>query len=109
MDVCALLLARGQLSQDSGPSLVALCQCYGEWVALAREIRSDGRTYWTMTAAGESIEKAKPQVGMLADADRRFKAWLTEFGLTDASRGKASGSAPVDPSAKDPLAAYGLH
>lgn len=110
LDMCMLLEPRGQLSMDSRPSLIALCQCYAEWVSLVREIKVHGRTYWTTTTVGENVEKARPQVAMLADADRRFKAWLTEFGLTDASRGKANGAPPGEgPKADDPLAAYGLH
>ncbi len=32
--------------------------------------------------------KANPAVAMLADADRRFKSYLVEFGLTPAARTK---------------------
>ena len=103
-----ILAARGQLSMESGPSLIALCQCYGEWVHLARDIRKNGRSFMTYSVTGDEVEKGRPQVGMLADADRRFKAWLSEFGLTDASRGKVPASPPGE-DGDDPLKSYGLH
>ena len=106
--VSQLLFARGQLSLESGPSLTALCQCYSEWVSLARLIAEKGRTYDTVSGE-DIIIRARPEVAMFADADRRFKGWLNEFGLSDATRGKVVGAPAVagaDPA--DPLAAYGL-
>ena len=116
-----LLFRRGQLSADSEASLTALCQCYAEWVDLAQDIKANGRwqkvkTY-TAKRRGEDVddadedymERVRPAVAAFQDADRRLKGWLIEFGLTDASRGKVSGSAEEDPAAGDPLAAYGLN
>ena len=37
---------------------------------------------------GGFLIKANPAVAMLADADRRFKSYLVEFGLTPAARTK---------------------
>lgn len=113
-----LLFARGQLSADSEASLIALCQCYAEWTELARDIKDNGRWQRVLTVAaqrgkedGEAgyMERVRPAVAAFQDADRRLRAWLIEFGLTDASRGKVTG-APEDPDgADDPLARYGLN
>jgi phage terminase small subunit len=40
---------------------------------------------------------------MLADADRRFKAWLVEFGLTPAARSKVHVQNPDEDEKQDPL------
>lgn len=113
-----LLFMRGQLSADSEVSLLALCQCYAEWVDLAEDIRLNGRFQKVKTKAaavskeeGDAayLERVRPVVAAFQDCDRRLKGWLIEFGLTDASRGKVTGSGPKDPADEDdPLAAYGL-
>ena len=41
-----------------------------------------------MQTDGGFLIKANPAVAMLADADRRFKSYLVEFGLTPAARTK---------------------
>ena len=105
--VSELLFARGQLSLESGPSLTALCQCYAEWVELARDLNQNGRTYKKFDGV-DNVQKPRPEVAIFADTDRRFKGWLNEFGLTDATRGKVVGSPAVPPPGDDPLAAYGL-
>ena len=50
-------------------------------------IADEGRTYTVQTEGGFLI-KANPAVAMLADADRRFKSYLVEFGLPPAARTK---------------------
>lgn len=105
--VSQLLFARGQLSLESEPSLIALCQCYSDWVNLAKKIRTMGMTQ-TVFNGESSKEAARPEVAIFADVDRRFKGWLNEFGLTDASRGKVVGSPPIPSDGNDPLSAYGL-
>ena len=112
-----VLAARGQLSLDSYWSLIALCECFGEWEELRQDIRTNGRTQKVkIKDAAKSrskasvMERQRPQVAMFQDADRRLKGWLIEFGLTDASRGKVGGiREPAPGERKDPLAAYGLN
>jgi P27 family predicted phage terminase small subunit len=50
--------------------------------------------------------KANPAVAMLADADRRFKSYLVEFGLTPAARSKVNTLPDEEEGRKDPLAQY---
>lgn len=85
--VTKILKARHQLGVDSAPALVALCQCYGERVELQEIIETEGRFQTLTTTKGDSVRKAHPAVAMLRDADARYRAWLLEFGMTDASRG----------------------
>ena len=108
--VSEILFARGQLSVDSEISLVALCVCYEEWVLLLSDIRTQGRTQWTVgDRSGAEMERPRPSLAAFQDCDRRLKAWLVEFGLTDASRAKVAGAIPPDDGGNDPLSAYGLN
>jgi phage terminase small subunit len=35
--------------------------------------------------------RARPEVAMIADADRRIMMWMSKFGLTPADRSRVSG------------------
>lgn len=112
-----VLAKRGQWSSDSEPSFTALCLCWGEWLELAEDIRSNGRFQRVRTKAGAEaedsdegafMERVRPAVAAFQDADRRLKGWLTEFGLTDASRGKVTGT-PPEGDGDEVLKRYGLN
>jgi P27 family predicted phage terminase small subunit len=117
--VTDLLMKRHQLTQDSLESLACLAETYGERAKLRRALERKGWVMKVKTTAGEIVEKARPEVAMYQDADRRFRAWLIEFGLTDASRGKVNAIAPRAPhptgeqppadEEHDPAARYGLN
>lgn len=108
---------RGQLTPDGEISLIALCQCYAEWVELAQDIAANGRFQLVLTKAGKEdpdgegsyMERLRPAVSAFQDCDRRLKGWLIEFGLTDASRGKVSAADSGKGEGDDPLARYGLN
>lgn len=122
-DVTDLLSKRGQLTLDSALSLAALCECFAEREKLWKHLDKHGHFQVVRTTAGDRVEKLRPSAAAFADADRRYRAWLTEFGLTDASRGKVqvdparapvaqtgSGRARRKPAApEDPAARYGLN
>lgn len=92
---CDLLEGMGVLTIADGVALERLVETYAEIRALQRKIEKQGRTYETHGESGTLI-KANPAVAMLADADRRLKAYLVEFGLTPAARTKVK----VNPGAK---------
>ena len=105
----------GVLTEADAPALERLCDCYAEILECRDLIARDGRTYSSVTTRttsedGEettveevkSLLKANPAVGMLADADKRFKSYLIEFGLTPAARSKVNAAPPEDDK-KDPL------
>lgn len=83
-----LLDRMGVLTEADGFALERLCDCYSEILALRELVDANGRTYETTSTQGELVIKANPAVAMLADADRRFKSYLVEFGLTPAARSK---------------------
>lgn len=118
-----LLRMRGQLTLDSAPALERLCRTYAECCELERVLEKDGRFQRVKTQSGSYMKRAHPAMALLADADRRYRGWLTEFGLTDASRGKVQADPARAPGAQpaagrprrkpanpaDPAARYGLN
>uniref|UniRef100_C5CJP3 Phage terminase, small subunit, P27 family n=1 Tax=Variovorax paradoxus (strain S110) TaxID=543728 RepID=C5CJP3_VARPS len=107
-----LLDRMGVLTEADGPALERLCDCYSEILECRELIKEHGRTYSTIRGIGDErspveqvLMKANPAVAMLADADRRFKSYLVEFGLTPAARSKVN-AAPDDDKKKDPLAEF---
>lgn len=97
--VCPMLQAMGVLDRADAMALERLCETYAEVVELTRDIRERGRTQTTITESGSEMERQRPQVAMLADADRRFKSYLVEFGLSPAARSKVQVVPEVEESA----------
>lgn len=96
--VADLLHKRHQLTLDSLESLACLAETYAE---RERHLGVLNRRGWVMkvtTTTGAKVERPRPEVAMYQDADRRYRAWLIEFGLTDASRGKVNAVAIRPPS-----------
>ena len=100
----AMLDRRGVLTEEHGPALEQLCELYQELIELRAAIRVSGRTYETTNKAGDIMIRPHPLCAMLADTDRRFRGWESEFGLTPASRPRVPGETPSAPS--DPAEAY---
>ncbi len=98
----ALLGRMGVLTEADGFALERLCGCYAEILECRALIDAHGSTYTTTSTQGETTLKANPAVSMLGDADRRFRAWLLEFGLTPAARAKVH-RIGGDDGAPDPL------
>ena len=109
--VSVLLDKMGVLTEADGLAMVGLCEAYADLLA-AREslsrpltMESEGgsmifaeggeRYYWTMGKGGP-MRRARPEVADIADADRRFAAWLAKFGLTPADRTRVAGQLPGD-------------
>lgn len=92
-----LLDRMGVLTEADTFALERLCDVYAEIIECREIINRDGRTYTSTRMidadagpAEQTLVKANPAVAMLADADRRFKSYLVEFGLTPAARTKVS-------------------
>ena len=114
--LCVLLDRMGVLTEADSLALERLCDCYAEILECRALVERDGRTYSSVTTRTTSEEgdettvqevksllKANPAVAMLGDADRRFKSYLVEFGLTPAARSKVHGSGKEDDKPEDPL------
>ncbi|MGM7762945.1 phage terminase small subunit P27 family [Yersinia enterocolitica] len=85
-----LLDQMGVLTVADTMALERLCDLYAEILRLRQQIDIEGNTYTTKTQMGDFLIKGHPAVGQLADADRRFKGYLIEFGLTPAARSKVN-------------------
>jgi P27 family predicted phage terminase small subunit len=98
-----LLDRMGVLTEADAYALERGCAVYAEILAYQRLVDEGGATYTTTSMSGDKVLKANPAVAMLADADRRFKAWLVEFGLTPAARSKVHVQNPDDGEQEDPM------
>lgn len=86
-----VLAGMGVLTEADTFALERVCEVYVEVRQLQEALRRRGaRSYLTVTEGGGKMVRAFPEVAMLADADRRFRGWLAEFGLTPAARSKVS-------------------
>jgi P27 family predicted phage terminase small subunit len=108
--LCVLLDRMGVLTEADALALERLCDCYAEILECREIIARDGRTYKSIRGIGDEdspieqvLMKANPAVAMLADADRRFKGYLVEFGLTPAARSKVQVKDGDGDKQEDPL------
>lgn len=94
----------GVLSVADAHAFERMVECYAEIRRCQTVLELNGHTYETRTVTNGFMVRARPEVAQLADADRRFKGWLGEFGLTPAARTKVK----VNPGGKkaDPLDKY---
>lgn len=70
-------------------AIEAGCLAYQDMRETAAVIRDQGRTYETETDNGVMI-RPRPEVQMHSDAWKRYKSFLSEYGLTAAARAKVS-------------------
>jgi P27 family predicted phage terminase small subunit len=101
-----LLDRMGVLTEADTYALERGCAVYAEILTYQRLVDESGATYTTTSTQGDTVIKANPAVAMLADADRRFKAWLVEFGLTPAARSKVHVQNADDDKKEDPLSEF---
>jgi P27 family predicted phage terminase small subunit len=80
-------------------ALELLVAAYAEWRAAVKLIAAEGATYETVSRTGGTMIRAHPASAIAADAWRRIRSMLIEFGLTPAARSKVhtAGRPPVDP------------
>jgi P27 family predicted phage terminase small subunit len=125
--VSEILRIRGQLSRESQHSLEGLAQTYADWNRLRDFLDKNGSTYPSMTSVGEHLVikggcdpedladrpgcfliKRRPEAAEFLDADRRFRSWLIEFGLTDYSRSRVRVNPPKEAEKKEASDDYGI-
>ena len=90
------------LTTADATAVAALCETLADLAAaraaLAKRVKSGSeviakagaRTYTTTSRTGAVMIRTRPEVGMIADADRRLMAWLSRFGLSPADRSRVS-------------------
>lgn len=77
------------LSEADGKALELLAEAYYEYQQARQFIHANGSTYKSDTANG-TIVRAYPQVAIAADAYKRVRAMLIEFGATPAARSRVN-------------------
>ncbi|MCH8993426.1 MAG: phage terminase small subunit P27 family [Chloroflexi bacterium] len=86
------------------PAVYLLCSALAEQIECEEVITREGPTYETVTQTGSTIRRPRPERAMAADAWRRARLMMIEFGLTSAARTRVS--AAPEPAAADPLAEF---
>jgi len=89
----------GVLTQLDAKALELLIEAYTEYRRHCETLDTEGYTYRVETQTGDVMIKAHPAAAMKADAWKRIRAMLSEFGMTPASRSKVNAGGPdkVDP------------
>ena len=97
IEFAVILQRMGVLTTADRDALGRMCDIYAEIQDLKRAIENHGHVYESggevdkktgQVIRGTGLIKARPEVGMLADSDRRFRQYLTDFGLTPSARSK---------------------
>jgi len=82
------LHSMGLLSKVDDTSLELLAMAYQEWYSAELKLQKEGRIYETYASNGAKVLKPHPAAAQSADAWRRIRMMLIEFGLTPASRSR---------------------
>lgn len=94
------------VAQTDMAAVQRLVETYAEVRLYMAVLEKEGHFVISSTRHGDN-HRAHPAVGALQDADRRFRAYMTDFGMTPSARtkvkGEGNGNAP-----KDPLADFGI-
>lgn len=99
--IASLLIGMGVLTVADAIAFERLVLTFIEVRELSADVELWGRTYETRNEAGSIMYRARPEAGMLADADRRLKAYLGDFGLTPSTRSRVSGMPQIDENPAD--------
>ncbi len=84
----AVLCEMRVMSAADELALSMLCETYAEWRAAREVIARKHTTYESTTKSGDRIIRARPEVAIAADASRRIRSLLLEFGLSPAARSR---------------------
>ena len=92
----------GVLTEVDDWALEQLCENYAEILELRAEIKKDGRFQTVTNKNGDTRTVNHPAATQLADAERRFKAMLEQFGLTPSARVRVK----ANPKTGNPFESY---
>ncbi len=87
-NLAPMLVRLRVLTEADHLALERLALCYAEVCEHEETLSGLGYTYETHSMSGDVMVRKRPEAALLADADRRFKSYLVEFGLTPAARSK---------------------
>lgn len=92
----------GVLTTADTLALEVLAEAYADWLGARDALEEFGSRYYeTVNQTGGVMHRAHPAVAVMQDADKRIKAWLSEFGLTPSARSRVSGNGEKDTSSAE--------
>jgi P27 family predicted phage terminase small subunit len=80
--ITVLLLELKMLAQVDRAALAAYCQCWARWVSAEKKLKHKG----AVIKSPNGCPIQNPYLGIANTALKQLKTFLTEFGLTPASR-----------------------
>ena len=92
--VAPKLVAYGVLTELDGYALEQCCEAYAHLRDCREALWARQALAYETVSEGGVMHRPFPEIRMVADADRRFRGWLTEFGMTPSARSKVSVMAP---------------
>lgn len=99
--VAPMLHRMGVLTEADALALEQLCGAYATILHCQAVLADYGDlSYASAKPDGGTMRRPHPEVAILADADRRFRLYLNDFGMSPSSRGRVSANGPGD---TDPL------
>jgi P27 family predicted phage terminase small subunit len=100
----SFLHKNGVLTELDVLALRQLCEAYADYQRAKAVLEAFGSHYYeSVSREGSVMYRAHPAVADMKDADRRFKAWLAEFGATPSARSRVTA---VDTPDDDPADDY---
>ena len=95
LDYAQLLSNMRVLTIADASALMRLTRLKVRVEDLEQDIDANGYSYTTVDQQGNEHQTTRPEVRAWGDADRRFKQYLTEFGLTPSSRTRVKTNGPA--------------
>lgn len=96
-----ILEAQGLMTDMDLVALAAYCAAVADFFECERILRRDGLTCLvTMTAGGGQREVERPQVRIKYQALKTIRAFMTEFGMSPASRSRVNAEPPESEAAR---------
>lgn len=86
--VAPMLVKYGVLTELDGYALEQCCESYVHLCECREALRQRRALAYETVSEGGVMHRPYPEIRMVADADRRFRGWLSEFGMTPSSRSK---------------------
>jgi P27 family predicted phage terminase small subunit len=81
-------MALGLLTEIDRAALAAYCQCWARWVQAEEAMRDPEHKMVTLTDSGYPV--VTPWINVANTAMKQMLRYLTEFGMTPASRSKVT-------------------
>lgn len=103
-DTCSRMDSMGTLSTEWTDVIASYASCQEEIEITTAVIEDLGRTYTTVTAAGDTMFRPRPEVTMRSDAMKRAQSLRAELGLGPASKSRVSAGKKQD---ENPFAEFG--